>query len=53
MVWVKNVGMKPAFVCGICGFGYRGPKTALECEDFCKKNGFSSDNLLKKAIYRP
>ncbi len=53
MVWVKNVGMKPAFVCGSCGLGYREPRTALECEEFCRKNRACSPDISRKAVYRP
>ncbi|MEW6722145.1 MAG: hypothetical protein AB1324_02700 [Candidatus Micrarchaeota archaeon] len=53
MVWVKNVGMKPCYVCGSCGFGYRDAKTALECEDFCRKNHSCSPAIVAKANYKP
>ena len=53
MVWVKNVGMLPAYVCGSCGFGYRDAKTALACEEHCKQNKSCSVALARKAVYRP
>jgi hypothetical protein len=53
MVWVKNVDMKPAFICGECGLGYKDAKTALACEEFCKKNKACSPEIAKKAIYNP
>jgi len=53
MVWVKNVGMLPAYVCDSCGFGYRDAKTALACEEHCKKNKSCSVELASKAVYRP
>ena len=53
MVWVKNVGMKPAYICDVCGLGYADAKTALACEEFCRKNNSCSTELAKQAIYRP
>jgi hypothetical protein len=53
MVWVKNVGMKPVYVCDACGFGYEEPKSAVECEEYCKKHNACSLKITKKAIYRP
>jgi hypothetical protein len=53
MVWVKNVGMKPVFVCSLCGLGYRDPETAVECEEFCRRNGSCSADIAKKAVFHP
>lgn len=53
MVWVKNVGMKPAFVCGSCGLGFRDAKVALACEEHCGKNKSCSPEIAKKACYHP
>ena len=53
MVWVKNVGMKAAFICDRCGLGYLDPKTALSCEEYCRKNSACSPEIAKKAFYRP
>ena len=53
MVWVKNVGMKPVYVCGECGFGYKDAKTALTCEQYCKEHKSCSPEITKKAVYRP
>ena len=53
MVWVKNVAGKAVFICDVCGFGYTNAKTALACEDFCKKNKACSPEIAKKAVYRP
>jgi hypothetical protein len=53
MVWIKNVGMKPVYICGECGLGYRDAKTALECEEFCSKNKACSSEIMKKAVYHP
>lgn len=53
MVWVKNVGMKPVYVCGECGFGYADAETALMCEQYCKKHKSCSPEITKKAVYRP
>jgi hypothetical protein len=50
MVWVKNVGMKAAFVCGQCGLVFRDAKTALQCEEFCKKHNACSPEIAKKAM---
>ena len=52
MVWLKNVGMRPAFVCDSCGFGYRDVNIALECEKYCKR-GSSSVKIQEKSIYCP
>ncbi len=53
MVWVKNVDMKPAYICSECGFGYSDPRLALLCEDFCKEHGSCSPEITKKALIRP
>lgn len=53
MVWVKNVGMMPAYVCDSCGHGYRSAKLALECEGFCRKEGRSSQEMTRKACFKP
>ncbi|MEW6035642.1 MAG: hypothetical protein AB1529_03445 [Candidatus Micrarchaeota archaeon] len=53
MVWLKNVGMKAVYVCAACGMGYADPKTALECEGFCKAHNSCSLEITKKAVYRP
>ena len=53
MVWVKSVGMKPVHVCGECGHGYKDPRTALECEKYCKEHKACSPVITKKAVYRP
>jgi hypothetical protein len=53
MVWIKNVGMKPCYVCGECGLGYRDPKTAMSCEEYCRKNSSCSLEISKKSIYKP
>jgi hypothetical protein len=53
MVWIKNVGMLPAYVCDCCGFGYRDAGTAFECEAYCKGHKSCSMELAKKAVYRP
>jgi hypothetical protein len=45
--------MKPAYICDACGFGYSDAKTALQCEEFCKKHRSCSIEITKKAIYRP
>jgi hypothetical protein len=39
--------------CEICGFGYGDLAAAEACEEFCDTHGFSSDEILRKAIYRP
>jgi hypothetical protein len=41
------------FHCEICGFGYDDLRTAEACEEFCNSHGFSSSDILRKAIYRP
>jgi len=53
MVWLKNVGMKPVFICDVCGFGYATAKTALTCEEYCRKNKIPSPEITKKAVYAP
>ncbi len=50
MVWVKNIGMKPAYVCDSCGLCYREAKTALACEAFCRKNRACLPEITKKAL---
>ncbi|MFZ5867222.1 MAG: hypothetical protein ACOYXY_15155 [Thermodesulfobacteriota bacterium] len=52
LVWVKNIGMKPAFICGECGLGFSDAKTALACEEYCRKNKSCSPEIAKRAIYR-
>jgi len=39
--------------CEICGFGYRDLRTAEACEEFCDSHGYSSEEILRKAIHRP
>ena len=39
--------------CEICGFGYTDLGTAERCEEFCDTHGFSSEEILRKAIFRP
>lgn len=39
--------------CEICEFGYKDLRTAEACEQFCDSHGFSSQEIIKKAIYRP
>jgi hypothetical protein len=39
--------------CEICGFGYGDLTTAETCEEFCDTHGFSSSEILSKAVYRP
>jgi len=41
------------YECEICGFGYRDLRTAEACEEFCDTHGFSSQEILKKAIHHP
>ncbi len=53
MVWIKNVGMKPCYICGECGLGFRDPKTALLCEEYCRSHKACSPEIAKKAIYQP
>jgi hypothetical protein len=53
MVWIKNVGMKAVYICDACGMGYADPKTALQCEEFCKAHSSCSPEIAKKAVYRP
>jgi hypothetical protein len=53
MVWVKNVGMKPCFICGECGLGYKDARLAVRCEEFCRANKSCSPEIARKAVYRP
>jgi hypothetical protein len=39
--------------CEICEFGYKDISTAEACEHFCDSHGFSSQEILRKAIFRP
>lgn len=41
------------YQCGVCGFGYRDLGTADPCEEFCDGHGFSSPEILGKAVYHP
>ena len=41
------------FQCEICGIGYVDLRTAEACEEFCDTHGFSSQDILRKAISRP
>lgn len=52
MVWVKNVGMKPVFVCAVCGSGYKDAETAIKCEVYCQENKSPSPEISKKAIHK-
>jgi len=52
MVWVKNVGMKPVFICSVCGLGYADAQTALQCEEFCQANKACSPEIAKKSVHR-
>lgn len=52
MVWVKNVGMKPVFICAACSLGYADAKTALECEEFCGANRVCSPEIAKKSLHK-
>ena len=53
MVWIKNVGMKPIYICDVCGLGYSDAKTALECERYCAENKACSPEIAKKAVHHP
>jgi hypothetical protein len=53
MVWVKNVDMKPAYICSECGFGYADARLALLCEDFCNEHKSPSPEITKKAVMNP
>ncbi len=50
MVWVRNIGMRPAYVCDSCGLCYRDAKAAIECEAFCGKFRACSLDITKKAM---
>jgi hypothetical protein len=50
MVWVKNIGMRAAFVCNGCGLAFRDAQIAIKCEEFCKKNNACSPEIAKKAM---
>ena len=50
MVWVKNIGMRAAYVCDSCGLAFRDAKVAISCEEFCKKNKACSTEIAKLAI---
>jgi hypothetical protein len=39
--------------CEICGFGYGDLTTAEACEEFCDAHGFTSQEIVRKAIRRP
>lgn len=52
MVWVKNVGMLPAYVCDSCGYGYRGVRDAIRCEEYCR-SGSPNPNIKKRSVYQP
>jgi len=41
------------FHCEVCEFGYKDIGTAEACEQFCDSHGFSSPEILRRAIYRP
>ena len=39
--------------CEFCESGYGDLRTAEACEEFCDSHGFSSEEILRKALYRP
>jgi hypothetical protein len=39
--------------CEFCGSGYSDIRTAEACEQFCDSHGFSSQDIVRKAVYRP
>ena len=41
------------YLCEICGVGYKDIRTAEACEQFCDSHGFSSQDIVRKAVYRP
>ena len=53
MVWLKNVGMRPVYICDRCGLGYCDAKTALECEGYCSRHKACSREIAEKAVYHP
>ncbi|MFN7990942.1 MAG: hypothetical protein U0R44_02165 [Candidatus Micrarchaeia archaeon] len=53
MVWIKNVSMKAAYICGECGLGFADARTALSCEGYCRAHRACSPEIARKAIYRP
>jgi C4-type Zn-finger protein len=53
MVYESIKKNQAVYQCEICGFGYRDLRTAEACEEFCDMHGFSSPEVLRKAVYRP
>jgi hypothetical protein len=53
MVWIRNVGMRPAYVCDSCGHGYDDPVLAFSCEGYCKESGSPSPEMTKMAVVKP
>jgi len=41
------------YYCEICGFGYKDLRSAEACEEFCDTHGYSSEEILRRAIHRP
>jgi C4-type Zn-finger protein len=41
------------YLCEYCGFGYRDIGTADECEEYCDTHDICSQEITKKAIYKP
>jgi len=44
---------RTVYYCEFCESGYRDIRTAESCEQFCDTHGFSSIEILKRAIYHP
>ena len=52
MVWLKQTMNRSFYICSECGLGYEDPKTALMCEDYCRKNHSCSREIAEKAVHR-
>jgi len=42
-----------AYICEICGYGYKGIETAENCEQHCDTQMQPSPKIRQKAIYHP
>jgi rubrerythrin len=44
---------KTVYLCEFCGFGYEDVDAAERCEEYCDTHGKFSQEITKKAIYKP
>ncbi|MBN1170437.1 hypothetical protein JXA56_05400 [Candidatus Micrarchaeota archaeon] len=52
MVWVRQTASKSFFICSECSLGYDDPRTAFQCEEYCRLYKCSSKKIAEKSVYR-